>query len=190
VSSSPLRNRGAAFRLCDRWVDRAPLKIGISAQIQLCSIPISFYGPNIIANRRQISRQAMEQQIKTGAFYSKDDPHLTERQRQAEQLPTDSTTDRTDSNHPNLVQLVARTKPAVVLLDVATGNGIKSGTGFFISRDGYLVTRRIWSPARLKELQHRLERSKEAVRVYLRALIQRGGARVQFRALHGCVATL
>lgn len=38
------------------------------------------------------------------------------------------------------VQLVARAKPAVVQIDVDTDEGSQSGTGFFISSDGYLVT--------------------------------------------------
>jgi S1-C subfamily serine protease len=38
------------------------------------------------------------------------------------------------------VQLVARAKPAGVELNVLTEHGIRSGTGFFISPGGYLIT--------------------------------------------------
>jgi serine protease Do len=40
----------------------------------------------------------------------------------------------------DFVQLVARAKPAVVQLEVQTDDDFKSGTGFFISPNGYLVT--------------------------------------------------
>jgi S1-C subfamily serine protease len=70
-------------------------------------------------------------------IYAEDDPNLTEQQRQAarnsvEPLP--------DPGRTDLVALVARTKPSVVQIDVVTGGGVDTGTGFFISRDGYCVT--------------------------------------------------
>ncbi len=37
-------------------------------------------------------------------------------------------------------QLVSRSKPAVVLIEVSTDEGDSSGTGFFASSDGYIVT--------------------------------------------------
>jgi S1-C subfamily serine protease len=40
----------------------------------------------------------------------------------------------------DFVQIVARAKPAIVQLEVQTEHGFKSGTGFFISPNGYLVT--------------------------------------------------
>jgi len=40
----------------------------------------------------------------------------------------------------DFVKLVARAKPAIVQIDVETGEGSQSGTGFFVSSDGYLVT--------------------------------------------------
>jgi Trypsin-like peptidase domain len=40
----------------------------------------------------------------------------------------------------DFVQIVAHAKPAIVQLEVRTEHGFKSGTGFFVSPDGYLVT--------------------------------------------------
>jgi S1-C subfamily serine protease len=45
-----------------------------------------------------------------------------------------------ESASADLVRIVAQAKPAVVLLEVVTRDGLKSGTGFFISSDGFLVT--------------------------------------------------
>jgi hypothetical protein len=45
-----------------------------------------------------------------------------------------------ESAFADYVQLVARAKPAIVELEVVTADGFRSGTGFFISTDGYLVT--------------------------------------------------
>jgi S1-C subfamily serine protease len=45
-----------------------------------------------------------------------------------------------ESAFADFVQIVARAKPAVVQLEIQTGHGLQSGTGFFISSDGYLVT--------------------------------------------------
>jgi S1-C subfamily serine protease len=75
------------------------------------------------------------------AYYSFDNPNLTPRQRQAaaDFLRRTSNTDETESR-PTLVQLVARTKPAVVEIDVEASDGEFTGTGFFISPDGYCVT--------------------------------------------------
>jgi hypothetical protein len=40
----------------------------------------------------------------------------------------------------DFVRIAAEAKPAVVQLEVRTSDGFKSGTGFFISPEGYLVT--------------------------------------------------
>jgi S1-C subfamily serine protease len=45
-----------------------------------------------------------------------------------------------ESAFADFVQIVARAKPAVVQLEIETDHGFQSGTGFFISSDGYLVT--------------------------------------------------
>jgi len=45
-----------------------------------------------------------------------------------------------ESAFADFVQIVARAKPAVVELDVETEDGFHTGTGFFISPNGYLVT--------------------------------------------------
>jgi S1-C subfamily serine protease len=79
------------------------------------------------------------------AFYSFDDPNLTESQRRAAadflHQSAAADTDGTESNHPSLVELVRRSKPAVVQLEVDASDGRHyTGTGFFISSDGYCVT--------------------------------------------------
>jgi hypothetical protein len=45
-----------------------------------------------------------------------------------------------ESAFADFVQIVAHAKPAVVQIDVKTADGFQSGTGFFISPNGYLVT--------------------------------------------------
>jgi S1-C subfamily serine protease len=77
------------------------------------------------------------------AFYSFDDPNLTETQRRAaaDVLRRGAAGQaEADVSHPSLIEVVARCKAAVMMLEVQTEDDRESGTGFFISSDGYLVT--------------------------------------------------